>query len=415
MFRNTNLHLITVGVILAITNTTLGGDDINSELIGTWDGFGGTYGDVWGDGSFAYLGHFGSSSVSIVDISNPAMPVGAVYQLPPPNQGASAQDLKVADGILFIGLGGSSSNSVHIVDVRDPLNPQAVVDIDISGFTAVHNVFYDNGYLYMVDSGSTRVGIIDLTQLDLDNPPENPITNAKWIMQDIGSSFVHDITVVDGRMYACAWDSGLWIYDVTNVANVMPNFIGSTPDGGNNTHATWPTANGDYVVTGEERPGGGIKVYRITDNGGSLDLELTDSLQLPENEAFSVHNQVIDGYRLYNSWYAAGLLVHDIDPKTGLITLFATYQTPGSNWGVYPLLGQDNVLLSDMGNGLAIVRIAADVAGDLDGDGSVNTVDLLILFANWGHCSNCKDCPADLNGDCIVSTEDLLLLFSNWG
>ena len=55
---------------------------------------------------------------------------------------------------------------------------------------------------------------------------------------------------------------------------------------------------------------------------------------------------------------------------------------------------------------------------DLDGDGVVNTVDLLILFSMWGPCGNCKlpgDCPADLDDDCIVNTSDLLILFSNWG
>ena len=53
--------------------------------LGQWDGFGGSYGDVWGDGNFAYIGHFGGSAVNIVDISNPASPVAITYPLPPPN------------------------------------------------------------------------------------------------------------------------------------------------------------------------------------------------------------------------------------------------------------------------------------------------------------------------------------------
>ena len=55
------------------------------------------------------------------------------------------------------------------------------------------------------------------------------------------------------------------------------------------------------------------------------------------------------------------------------------------------------------------------IPGDLDGDGIVNTTDLLILFGSWGPCKNCQDCPADLNKNCIVNTIDLLILFSNWG
>jgi len=53
--------------------------------------------------------------------------------------------------------------------------------------------------------------------------------------------------------------------------------------------------------------------------------------------------------------------------------------------------------------------------GDLDGDGTVGTSDLLILFASWGPCADCNACMADLDGNCIVGTSDLLNLFSNWG
>ena len=345
--------------VLAICGQTLGGNNppFNAELIGQWSGLGGSNADVWGDGDFAYLAGFGESKVGIVDVSDPANPVGIVYQLPPPFQGASAQDVKVGDGLLFVGLGSTNEGSAHIVDVRDPMNPVALVDVIVSGFTGIHNLFYDSGFLYLTTSGATRVAIVDLTELDPDNPPDEPIIEAKWVVESIGKSFVHDMTVVDGRMYAAAWDSGLWIYDVSNVATQMPTFLGQTPDGGNNTHSSWPTSNGDFVVTGEERTGGGIKVYRITDTEGSLTLELTDSLALPEGDAFSVHNQLIDGYRLYDAWYGAGLLVHDIDPETGTIELFASYDTPGSNWGVYPLLGQNRILLSDISFGLYVVQV----------------------------------------------------------
>ena len=409
-------YLAVIG-LLAICGPTFGGNNppFNAELIGQWNGLGSSYGDVWGDGDTAYLGGFGSAKVGIVDISDPTAPKGFVYQLPGPLQDASAQDVKVGDGLLFIGLESTNAGSAHIVDVRDPMNPVALVDVNISGFTFIHNLFYDNGFLYMADSGSTRVGIVDLTGLDPDNPPAEPITEAKWIVESIGTSMVHDMTVANGRMYVAAWDSGLWIYDVSNVATQMPTFLGQTPDGGNNTHSCWPTSNGDFVVTGEERTGGGIKVYRITETEGSLTLELTDSLALPEGDAFSVHNQLIDGYRLYDAWYGAGLFVHDIDPKTGTIELFASYDTPGTNWGVYPFLGQDRILLSDIGGGLKIVRVGTNILGDLDGDGSVGVKDLLILLGDWGPCADCKDCLADLDDDCAVGVKDLLILLGNWG
>lgn len=57
------------------------------------------------------------------------------------------------------------------------------------------------------------------------------------------------------------------------------------------------------------------------------------------------------------------------------------------------------------------------ILGDLDGDGSVSTSDLLMLLGSWGPCANpCPPfCQGDLNGDCAVSTGDLLTLLGNWG
>ena len=169
-------------------------------------------------------------------------------------------------------------------------------------------------------------------------------------------------------------------------------------------------------MTGEERPGGGIQVYRITDNGGSVTLDLTDSLALPTNQASSVHNQLIVGNRLYNSWYGAGLLVHDIDPVTGLLTEVATFDPAGNVWGVYPFLGPGRVLLSNMSSGLMIVQIGDSPLGDLDDDGLVGITDFLILLGEWGPCDfPCPpQCAADLDGDCIVGIKDFLLLLGNW-
>lgn len=67
---------------------------------------------------------------------------------------------------------------------------------------------------------------------------------------------------------------------------------------------------------------------------------------------------------------------------------------------------------------MAIIDLTGANPADLNGDGVVNTSDLLILFASWGSCTVCNlpgDCPADLDGNCTVNTSDLLVLFANWG
>ena len=50
---------------------------------------------------------------------------------------------------------------------------------------------------------------------------------------------------------------------------------------------------------------------------------------------------------------------------------------------------------------------------DLDGNKSVGTSDLLILFAAWGPVPTPD--PPDFDGNGVVNTADLLILFANWG
>jgi hypothetical protein len=54
---------------------------------------------------------------------------------------------------------------------------------------------------------------------------------------------------------------------------------------------------------------------------------------------------------------------------------------------------------------------------DLNCDGVVDVLDLLILLDAWGACQDCTPgaCPADLNGDCSVDVLDLLIVLDNWG
>lgn len=53
--------------------------------------------------------------------------------------------------------------------------------------------------------------------------------------------------------------------------------------------------------------------------------------------------------------------------------------------------------------------------GDLNCDGRVDVLDLLILLGAWGNCPKVGPCPADLNNSGAVDVQDLLILLGNWG
>ena len=347
---------------------TLGAQDapFHASLRDRYDQSGSSYADVWGDGNFAYLARFGQSQVDIVNVSNPDNIFrDNVWSVASPNNGASAQDVKTGDGLLFIALESGGNDGVQIVDIRNPTNPQFLTNVDAEPgpYEFIHNCFYDNGWLYLCDSSNPSVAIIDLRSYNPNNPPAN-ITSWTYELTNL-SFFVHDITVANGRLYISGWDDML-IYDVSNLGNQAPSFLTSVE--GISSHAVWPTENGDFVVTTEERTGGAIRLYEIVNDGG-VQLLPRDSWVSPASgsgSTLSAHNPVIKGNRCYVSNYAGGALVLQIDPIRKTWERVASYDTStaapnGFNgaWGIYPLLGDDRVLVSDISNGLYTVDFSA--------------------------------------------------------
>ncbi len=63
-----------------------------------------------------------------------------------------------------------------------------------------------------------------------------------------------------------------------------------------------------------------------------------------------------------------------------------------------------------------VVKGVQTTPWDLDGDGVVGILDLLLLLSAWGPCSPPPEpCPADLDADGTVGVLDLLTLLANWG
>jgi hypothetical protein len=62
-------------------------------------------------------------------------------------------------------------------------------------------------------------------------------------------------------------------------------------------------------------------------------------------------------------------------------------------------------------NGNGIPDECESCTGDVDGNGTVDTADLVALLAAWGAPGG----PADLDGNGVVDTADLVILLASWG
>lgn len=191
---------------------------------------------------------------------------------------------------------------------------------------------------------------------------------------------------------------------------------------------------------------------------GRLDLAVAD---FGSNTAWVLRNDGVDafgrpvfaapvGYPGHGS-APHSLTAADIDGDGASDLIMANVQNGGSvtvlmNWGDGTFVGSYLLPIGEGTSSSASV-IAADVTGngrpdivtanardvgsislirnrstvtepagpDLDGSGSVDFADLLILIGNWGACLPSGGCTGDLNHDLVVDFADLVILLSFWG
>ncbi|MAB77835.1 MAG: hypothetical protein CMJ89_00655 [Planctomycetes bacterium] len=338
-----------------------------------------SYGDIWGHGNLALLARFGQNQIDIVNVSNPNnISISSTYTSSNPNSTASDQDIKagtvpLAPGVplMFVSLESGGSDGVEIVDISNPSNPQRLTRINAENLagptTFVHNTTYrDDGWLVVCDSSNPSIGIIDLRNYDPNSPPSGgQIEDFLYELTGL-SNFVHDVTITDDYLFISGWDDMI-VYDVSNLGNSAPTFLGEVR--GISSHAVWPSDDGVYVVTTEERSAGAMRLYELVDNGGNVNLRPRDSWVSPTSgtgQTFSAHNPVLKGNRVYVSNYSAGVAVLQIDRTTHTWEMVASFDTstqPGTGfagcWGVYPGLGEDRVLASDIGEGIYVIDMSA--------------------------------------------------------
>jgi len=361
MSRPTNQFFatITIAVLVAFFFPIVATAQATIKLLGHFDPFDGDnrYADIWGEGNFAYIGSFNGNGVMIFDISAPTAPrlVGHYN----PAEGGRFQDVMVINGIGYFS--SESRGGVHIVDVRNPANPVLLSQVtpDKNGFVNVHELFVADGILYEADSRTTVVKVFDVRD------PRNPVFVRD--IQTTDTRFIHAIVCVNDRLFTSGWSGKTDIYDVSNVLTQPPPLLGSF-DSGMNSHVSWPSNDGKLLASARETVNGDVRLFDISDPANPVQLAAISAQSLGL-DAFSAHNPYIVGNLLIVSWYQAGVVILDIsDPRQPrMLGNYDTYSGTINGfdgcWGVYPFLGLDRVLLSDLDGGLFIVDATAAQAG----------------------------------------------------
>jgi hypothetical protein len=340
-----------------------------------------SYGDVWAENDVACMGVWLSYStynygVGIFSISNPAAPVLLSVYSPSPTSQNQFELGALRNRIGFFG--SWSGGGLHIVSLTNPAAPILLCRIGstngtvTNGFDRVHTVWLERNYLY---EAAHVAGIQSVKVFDVSNP------SLPAFLQNIvttNTTKVHQITVRTKGAATLLFTSG-WggqddgnlnspgqtdIWDVSNIGTQPAQWLGRVYSG-YNSHSSYPTPDGNTLVVCRETPGGDVRFYDIS-NPASLTSNTLPFMTLsPASmgmEADIPHNPVVVSNYLFQSWYQNGLQIFDITDRTRPIRVgfYDTYPAAETssyqgNWGVFPYLGFDKVLLSDIQSGLFIV------------------------------------------------------------
>ena len=319
-------------LILACTAlvATVPAQGVNCALFGQFNNHG-PFNDVWGyvapnGDEYALLGS--TTGTVVVDVSNPANPIERGWF---PWGSSGWRDIRTYGTYAYVVT--EATAGFQIIDLSNPNSPSVVGIFGTANTSRAHNVCVDTGAgrLYLVGTNA-GTAVYDLT-----TNPANPAFLG-FALGSGNSNYFHDLCVENGYAY------GSMIYNgdlrIMNASGSFPwTALSNTTTPSAFTHNAWPNAAGTICVTTDERPGGRVAFYDITDKSNPVLL----STYTPD-PVTTPHNAFIVGDKCHVSWYTEGYKLIDIADPTNPVEI-ASYDTlPGAAggfggcWGCYPFL-----------------------------------------------------------------------------
>lgn len=363
--------------------------------------------DIWGwidpetGKEYAILGLI--NGVDIVDVTNPSEPIVMGF-IPEPNatsaksvpyqahddgglkENSPWRDMKVHKNTLYI-VSEQASYGLQYFDLtqlRDVENPP--VEFSEFGryteFGNAHNIFIneESEYLYVVGSTTgiqcAERGGLHMIDISTQNQPE--FAGCYFDEASGGfteSGYIHDTQCVlysgpdaDYHGKEICFNSSekmFLISDVTNKSDVTTISMG-TYTGASYIHQGWLSEDQRYFFMNDELD----ERYNHTNTRTYVwdlqDLDQPKMIGHYQHDTPSIdHNLYVEDNFMYQANYTAGLRILDItDPTPENISEVAYFDTtPGNEeinfgglWSVYPWLSGDKIIVSDVNQGLFILR-----------------------------------------------------------
>jgi hypothetical protein len=326
------------------------------------------YSDVVGETrsngkSYAYVASWhNTSGVWIFDVTNPDAPV-LLTTYAPAGTSSNMQGVQVVNGIGFFS-SDSNGGGVHIVDLSNPASPVLLKQLlpmqDGRVSNNVHDLTVDASGQHLFIPGYPNDNSILVYDV---SSPSAPTLLTTFNGTD---ALIHDVTVSGKRLFASGWNGISDIFDISNPQT--PHLLGSFTSG-LHTQDVSVSQDGNFLFCPHELSANGdVVVFDISNPAAATQVADIQETVLGI-QATSPSTSKIMGNFLYVAWYQTGLAIFDISNPTNPIFVgnYDTWPGPsfGGNgggdgdWGVWPFLGTDRVLVSDRTTGLYVLDTRA--------------------------------------------------------
>ncbi len=317
-----------------------------------------------------------SNGTSFVDVTDPESPV-YLGNLPTTSADRPWRDVKVYANHAFIVADGSSGHGMQVFDLRrlrGVNSPQEfTVDALYEGIGAVHNIAIneDSGFAYLVGGDDCNGG---LHMVDIRNP-----TSPSFAGCFSADGYTHDVQCVtysgpdsahqgDEICFASNEDS-LTIVDVSDKNAAVMLAKVDYPDKGYSHQGWLDEEQGMFFMADEiDERNFGMNTRTLMFDVRDLDNPVYAGAHLHSTSVID-HNMYVKGNYIYQANYLGGLRILRIDRgnTTGL-TEVAYFDTEpdrdaldfGGAWNVYPFFDNGTLLVSDISNGLFVLRASLD-------------------------------------------------------
>ena len=332
--------------------------------------------DLWGwadpdtGNEYALMGM--SDGTGFVDVTNPQSPV-YLGRLPAVTRGSIWRDIKVYRDHAYIVADDAGAHGMQVFDLKHLRNASGTQefseDVLYDGFENSHNLAVNEatGFIYAVATNTCGGGLhmINITT------PNNPMFAGchDAVHTHDTQCVVYNGPDADYRGREICFSSNEDHFEVVDVTDKSaPLSLSSTtyPQLAY-VHQGWLTEDHRYFLLGDELDEQDFDLSTRTHVLDVSDLDAPEHLYAHDlGTQATDHNLYVRGNRVYEANYTSGLRVLEFGDLAGReieeIAFFDTFPADDSRkssgaWSVYPYLPSGTIIVSDIQNGLFVLRM----------------------------------------------------------